>query len=282
MQPDHDPESKSGSDLSSEAESTHTTSPVNSAPDTGRLKWLWAWVIPAALLAGGLAWIGGESTLTYFVLTEEEMKSGISGITPTDNAPYLRAKRRVAIRNSVLHYGILGVTLGMGLGLVGGATRRTLGSTLRSGLIGAVACGASAVLASFVLIPAYLSYYSHDQPNLFLPLLVHGGIWSAIGLSGGMAMALGMGGGRRCMSRSAAGGLAGAVLATIAYELIYAIAFPLARSELPIPGEPAIRLLAHMMVCLSIAVGATWCALATMRNLQARSFSDMDRSGVAG
>src|SRR4051812_27125447 len=97
MQPDHDPESKSGSDLSPEAESTHTTSPVNSAPHTGRLKWLWAWVIPAALLAGGLAWIGGESTLTYFVLTDEEMKSGISGITPTDNAPYLRAKRRVAI-----------------------------------------------------------------------------------------------------------------------------------------------------------------------------------------
>ena len=150
----------------------------------GRSRWIWAWILPVALVAGPVAWVAGESTLDVFVLTDAELKSGDFSMTPTDKAPYHQAKRRVTIRNSALHYGILGVTLGIGLDLAGGMTRRTLGGAIRGVLVGAIACGVSAVLASLALIPVFLTYYSHDQPKVYLPLLVHGGIWSAIGAGG--------------------------------------------------------------------------------------------------
>ena len=176
MEPDKAPEPTSSPDPSPEAGSTPPTSPVPSAPDPGRSRWAWAWVILAALVAGPLAWIAGESTQDVFVLTEEEAKSGEFSMTPTDKGPYLRARRRVTIRNSAVHYGILGVTLGTALGLAGGMARRSLGGAVRGGLVGAAVGGTSAVLASLALIPVFLSYYQHDRPDMFLPLLVHGGV----------------------------------------------------------------------------------------------------------
>ena len=120
MQPDHDREPKSGSDLSSDAGNPPPTSPGKSEPNSGRSRWLSAWVIPAALLSGLLTWIVGESTLNFFCPHRrgDENRSLLhhhdrQRTLPPGEAP-------VAIQNSALHYGILGVTLGMGLGLPGG------------------------------------------------------------------------------------------------------------------------------------------------------------------
>ena len=66
-----------------------------------------------------------------------------------------------------------------------------------------------------------------------LPLLTLGSICSSVGAAGGLAFGIGLGGRDRWM-KSLLGGLVGAALATVVYELVGAIAFPTDKTELPI------------------------------------------------
>ena len=220
----------------------------------------WVCLVSAATCAGLVAWAAGEMTLNFFRPTPREIGSGVAAYTPTDNTPYLLAKRRVAIQNAALHYGILGASVGLALGMAGGSLRPSVKNAVACALGGASACGAGAVIASLALVPVFFNYYHHDQPSLLLPVLIRGAIFVVIGSMAGLSLALGLGWkfSAAPMARVALAGATGAVCGAIANEVVYALAFPLARSESPIPSEPASRLLAHLVVAVSIAIGAGW------------------------
>ncbi len=111
---------------------------------------------------------------------------------------------------------------------------------------------------SLALLPAYNAYKQRHPDEAFrdlvLPLLVHAGIWSAAGAAGGLAFGLGLGE-RSPLLRTVLGGLVGAAVGAMAYELIGASAFPAARTAQFVSETWETRLLARLAVTVLAAVG---------------------------
>ena len=85
-------------------------------------------------------------------------------------------------------------------------------------------------------------------------MLLHGGIWSAIGAAGGLAFSVGLGGRGRAV-RALLGGLLGAFGGTMIYELIGGLAFPVAEADRPVSATWGTRLIARLAVASLAAVG---------------------------
>ena len=101
-----------------------------------------------------------------------------------------------------------------------------------------------------MLVPLYFRNY--PGAGLSLPLLIHGGLWAAVSLAAGLAFGLGLAGLRRAVE-AAVLGVAGAVLAAIAYELSGIWLFPGAQTDRPLPLSSESRLFAYMVVALITA-----------------------------
>jgi hypothetical protein len=116
----------------------------------------------------------------------------------------------------------------------------------------ALALGASAALQ-----PMYYRNVQLDQVDqgLAVPMLVHGAIWGAAGLAGGLAFGLGLRGGPSSIARAAAGGLVGAVLAAFLFEVTAAMAFPKAATTRPLSLTSESRLMAKIMASILSAAG---------------------------
>ena len=118
------------------------------------------------------------------------------------------------------------------------------------------------------MLPPYNDYKAQHPDeaarDLILPLLVHAGIWSAVGALAGLAYAFGLGD-RRPLVRIMLGGLAGAALGTLAYELIGAAAFPAAQTTQFVSATWPTRLFARLAVTVAAAAGV---ALAIERAAQ--------------
>jgi hypothetical protein len=125
-------------------------------------------------------------------------------------------------------------------------------------LIGMLLSVVTAISASLALLPIYHRfqdiYEERASSNLTVPLLIHGGIWAAIGAMAGLAFGIGLGG-RYAIARGLLGGLVGAVLGAVVYELIGALAFPLASTVQPLSQTWGSRLLARAAVALLVAAG---------------------------
>jgi hypothetical protein len=96
--------------------------------------------------------------------------------------------------------------------------------------------------------------------SLLFAMAIHGGIWSAIGAAGGLAFGVGLGGGRDVALRAAIGGLLGAALGTMVYDLAGAVIAPLAETGSPLSATSSTRLLARVAVAVLAATGAAWAA----------------------
>ena len=143
------------------------------------------------------------------------------------------------------------------MGLAGGLARGSARSGAAAGLAGAVLGGALALGAAAALQPVYYRNVQLDQveQGLTVPMLVHGGIWGAAGLAGGLAFGLGLGRGRSSIARAALGGLAGVLLAAFVFEATAAMAFPTAATTRPLSLTPGSRLMAKMLASLLSAAG---------------------------
>jgi hypothetical protein len=95
--------------------------------------------------------------------------------------------------------------------------------------------------------------------DLLRPLLMHGGMWLPAGLFGGLALGLGLGGWKRGI-QTAFGGLLGAAIAVVAFEIVGALAFPTAKTAHPVATEAGARLLVHLCVAPLVAIVAAWSA----------------------
>jgi hypothetical protein len=197
------------------------------------------------------SWVVGEWAQRHYLFAP----SAEAASQPYDFGPLRREKAVADRKNTMIAYGVSGSLLGLALGIGGGLARRStragLGSAAFGGPMGAVAGAA----LSAALVPVFTSQHDPIMPSLGLPLLIRGGIWTAIGGMGGLAFGMGMGG-HRLMIRGMLGGLAGAAVGTLVSELTAAVVFPLQRNDEVIPAESTSRLLAHLCVAVLAAAGA--------------------------
>jgi len=200
-------------------------------------------LLAAGVLAGLVAWIGGEAIHGAFapqLLSSFDIEGGEM------NLRVVSSERREA----TLAFGILGASLGLTLGLAGGRGRSRLTGGSAGLVLGAVA-GAG---VAWVLLAIYYRNVNRDIDDLILPLLTHGGIWGAVGAVGGLAFGIGRGE-RGQLPPAILGGLLGALAATVLYEVVGGLAFPLAKTAEPLSESWAARLLARLLVACCTAAG---------------------------
>ena len=202
---------------------------------------------------GIVSWLIGEAAENAFSPRSiaGSLANGIATRIITDSS------RTVAtIRNVTLSSGLFGALLGSALGLAGAVARHDRRVARRPGLIGLVAGALAGAGTALPLVSLYYrSFETYAPDGLTEPLLVHAGIWGAIGGVGGLAFGLGAGG-RRSALRGLVGGLVGAVLGAAIYEIAGALAFPMSRTFQPTASEWAPRLMARLLVSGLVAVGA--------------------------
>jgi hypothetical protein len=105
-------------------------------------------------------------------------------------------------------------------------------------------------------MPLHWAHRNDDPASLDLlgPLLIHLGLWSAVGLAAGLAFGIGSQASRPARILEAALlGLVAAMVGTFVYEAVGAFLFPADHTTDPFPGTSGMRLLAR--VCIAGFVG---------------------------
>lgn len=202
-----------------------------------------SFALAAGVVAGLASWAAGEKTVHYFrprVTHATLMGSYVE-------VPIKGEHEAAVLKNARLAFGILGASVGLALGLAGGLAHGSVRAAVVAGLAGLVAGGSAGFATSEVVLPIFLRRWDQDHENLFLPLLMHGGVWSAVGAAGGLALGLGLGGLGRA-ARGLLGGLVGGALGAVAFEVIGGFAFPLDRTVDPVSATWVTRLLARLCV----------------------------------
>jgi hypothetical protein len=214
---------------------------------------IWTLVLGLAMLAGVAAWRVGESTFGYF------QPSLAASENFRDPSALNREMLGVSARNGALTFGVLGGLLGLALGLAGGLSRRSAHGALRGAVAGLILGAAAGALPSLAVMP-WQWQHRNDDPStteLFMPMMVHFGLWSGAGLAAGLAFGIGSGGSQPArLIEAALAGLVGAVLGTFVYEMLGAFLFPLAHTANPFSTTPETRLLARLCVAGFVGLGA--------------------------
>jgi hypothetical protein len=239
--------------MNTSAEPLNQTGHPARDPSSARL---WAVSLVAALVAGLAAWIIGEQSLHLFTPAREWRTGKVDAVSRLK--PTVATLRAADTKNAALAFSILGALLGLALGGAGGFARRSSRQASIAGLVGLVLGSALVPAVTLAALPRYYSAKDLDrsQDDLVLALGTHIGLWSMIGISGGMAFGFGLGGRRHIVS-ALAGGLVGAVLGTVVFEFLGAMAFPIdAYAAEPISNTPGSRLLARLLVAIGTSCGA--------------------------
>ena len=168
--------------------------------------------------------------------------------------PTLETVARAASRNAALTFGIMGGVLGLALGLTGGLIRRSIGSAAEGGLVGLFLGAILGASLPLVLIEPYRKMQVwRNSDDLLVPMCLHATLWGPLGAVGGLAFGIGCGRPRQAL-RWMVGGLAGAVIGTIAYGIIGTAVDPMSGTSDAISGTTAARLLAHLFVPVGTVV----------------------------
>ncbi len=221
----------------------------------------WRLVLAAALLgalAGLITWGVGETTLLDEPAKHEKFIAAghhLDEATPTTK---LVAARITSARVHAVFGGLVGFFLGM----FGGVARRSIGAGLVAGLAGGASGAGIGACAAYFTLPIYEHHLQLEGGDLLGSLIMHGCLWTGIGLAGGLALGLGLGGGLRTVKTAIAGAV-GAVCGVFLFEFLGAILFPFDETGLPSSATAKTRLLARLLVAVLAAVGA---ALASRPN----------------
>jgi len=211
-----------------------------------RARW---WLALGGLVAGLVAFGVGE--LVYELIPAKKVEIPTMGQIVI--AANVETSNVATVRNGALTFGVLGVCLGGFLGIAGGLARRSTSAAVVAGLAGSSLGLVLAAAASFALLPFFLKTLSAQPDNeLILSLIMHGSIWGLTGAAAGLAFSVGLGE-RKLLGRALAAGFVGAVLGTIAFELIGGGLFPFANTGQPISTTWPTRLMARLLVTVATA-----------------------------
>jgi hypothetical protein len=204
-------------------------------------------------IAGLSAWVGGE--LTYGLFRPRLLPTVVMGVSTLQ--PSAQTLHAADSKNGALAFGLLGCLTGLAMGIGGGVAGRAplrgvvvgVGAMILGGLVGAG--------ASLALIPFFFQGLVPDPSDLLTPVMVHAGIWGAIGAVGGLAFAIGMSRWRQ-LPDAIIGACIGSALATILFHCCGEMLFPESSSTQPLASWSTVRLMAMLLVSLAVALGAVW------------------------
>ncbi len=154
---------------------------------------------------------------------------------------------RARIESGTLAFGVTGGLVGLMLGVAGGLSRKSNKSTILAGAIGLLLGGL--IEGGAARLGLWLIYHRFDPQteDILQAMLGHLGLWGAVGLTGGLAFGLGLGGRGRWW-RAAIGGLVGASLATVVYDFLGALVFATHGTHQPLADTPETRALAQILI----------------------------------
>jgi hypothetical protein len=218
---------------------------------------LWLLTLGAGLVCGLISWAGGEAIYPTFHIKDEviypENYKTLSGYQKqgVDSKIQGVAQRVVERKKSAASFGLLGLVLAAGLGLIGGWAA---GSPRGAGL-GAVGGGLAGALAgaglSWAAVPLFFRYLEPESGFLIL-FLTHAAIFIGIGGATGLGLGLGLGDGPSTVT-ALLGGLLGGFIGTAVLETVNSLEFPLMRTFEPIASERIPRLVMYLCVAAAIA-----------------------------
>ena len=212
----------------------------------------WAIVLACGAAGGLVSWLAGELAFGAFRPQLFRIQNmGISSLQPSRES-----QRAADIKNAALAFAVLGGVTGLAMGLAGGLAVHAPTRSLKVGLLALGAGALVGALASLGLVPLFFREVVPDTNDLLTPILIHGGIWMAIGAVGGIAFAIGTETSKKQFADAIAGACFGAVLATIFYHVLAAAVFPEAKSTVAVANTAIVRFLAMSLVPIMIAVGA--------------------------
>ncbi len=218
----------------------------SSSVGSGRLL---AFAVIAGLLAGVASTLVGERIV-------EAYRNDLTPKVEAHPSPEsMRRWRDARLYSAVLADAAMGGILGLAMGLAGGLARRSAFAAACAAIVGVVLGTVAAAGASLPLVSYFFKTHDPQSNDLMLPLLTQGAIWSAVGAMGGLALRLGLGGRGRWIA-AAVGGLVGGAAATVIYELVGAVAFATAKTDLPVSSWATTRAMAHLLVAILAAVAA--------------------------
>jgi hypothetical protein len=216
----------------------------------------WGFALAAGIASGLVAWLAGEASHDLFKSATRTVNSkGMIALKITDR----REAASAAAWNSALTFMLLGATLGAAMGVAGGLARRSRSAAGRAALIGLTAGACGSVAMSALLLPPY-NIYKQRNPDeaardLVLPVLVHAAIWATAGAAAGAAFGVGLGSDRAAGGRLLTGGLLGAAVAAVVYELVGAVVFTSATTAQFVSETWQPRLFASLIMTLFTAIG---------------------------
>lgn len=207
--------------------------------------------LAVGIAAGVVAWVGFEAILDSYRVALTPKPSSPFG-DPIDEARLLT----VRIASASACYAAMGGAIGLAMGGLGGLSGRSARRAALAGLVGLVLGTLASGLAARGMVPVFYANRDDEDADLFLPLLTHSAVFAAAGLAGGLALGVGLGPGPRGrLVAAAVGGLVGAGLGAVAYELVGALAFPLNKTHLPISASALTRALACVFAAAPAALG---------------------------
>ena len=212
---------------------------------------VWTIALAAGLLMGLGSWLAGERAHEAF----KPQLFVVEFMGLTSRQPSTASLNVADYKNATLVFAILGGMTGLAMGLAGGLAGRSRSRGVKVGFAALVIGSLVGALASQALVPLFFRRLVPDRSDLLAPVMIHGGIWVAIGAVGGLAFAIGM----RCRGRVAdaiAGASFGALLATIFFHASAAALFPESGSTDPVARTPIVRLLAMCVISVLVAIGA--------------------------
>jgi hypothetical protein len=243
------------------SEATHPVGSSSAAADptvAPRRLPLWLMTLGAGLAAGLIGWAHGEMAFSRFRPESEVIyPPGFEKISGYQRQAVVseimgQATQVAERKKAAASFGLLGLLLGAGLGLLGGWAD---GSARRAGL-GAVVGGLAGALSgaglSWAAVPLIFRYQDPES-GLMILAMTHAAIFIAIGGTAGLGLGLGLGDGSS-IARALMGGLLGGFMGTVALEAVVSLAFPLMRTFEPIASEQTPRLLLYLCVAVPIAL----------------------------
>jgi len=237
-----------------------TKEPLGLGANDSRFDWRsWAILLLAGVVAGFVAWGAGELAHSFF--RPRTYRVEIMGMVSMQ--PSRESQKTADIANSTLAFAILGSVTALMMGLAGGLAVRNPGRGVMVGLVAQAAGAMAGAAAAFALIPIFYWQLVPDSNDLLTPILIHGGVWTAVGVVGGMSFVAGMNAWRQ-VPVAAVFACVGAFTASIVFHVLTGILFPHSSSSEPIGRSAIVRLLASLLVTVLVAIGV---AKGTLRRL---------------
>lgn len=214
------------------------------------------WLIPVLLVVAAISVVAGKMSVVAYERAYYPPWHGQMGDPPE----YVLAVRDAMTANSAIGYGIFGAIFAGLIGAVVGASYSVPGAIkglIAGAVLGGLAASAGAAGGTFL----EHNYMRVDMDGMLRTAMVVGGLFVTTCLAAMLTIVVA--GARPSPFNAMVNPIVLAVIGLIAYVIIAAVAFPLARPESLQPPEPEVSLRYLLLGCVCLAAVVTCISLRT-------------------